>query len=349
MKRYLIIIIAVTFIGTTVFLIFNSEPVSTQKGVKNHNQELLTIEQRINLGLQSGGIHPDLYDQIDDQLIEIERTNFEPERTKYLRNLMTQLQVGGRNSQKSVPQISPSPATPSVPKSTVMSSKTPLPILKSPSPSVAVTTAPSPIVSRPVPTCENNLNPVFTSYLIDPNSVTNIRPPPNVHKASGDLKTHSYIDTKNAGLPIYAPADMELIKGSHYIGGPYYFDFRVTCEVSLRLAHIIDPVKKIKDAFPAEPTQNAPEILLSIPIKFKAGELIAYSGGPPHVLNMGFDFGVYNSTKPNRYASTKTSSIYTTAVCPYDYFISSIKSEYQSKYDLIDHAGMTFDGESFCK
>lgn len=196
--------------------------------------------------------------------------------------------------------------------------------------------------------CKSNASPVFTNQLIDPSLVINIIPPPNLAQPSGHLKTHSYIDTPSSGVPLYAPIDMVLIKGDYYRGGPYYLDFRVSCEVMLRVAHVTDPIEKIKEAFGSDPDAAA-EIEIPTPIAFKAGELFAYSGGPPHVLNNGLDFGVYNSTKPNRYTGSQSSSIYTTAVCPYDYFTATLKAAYKEKFNLSDPVGMSPDGESFCQ
>lgn len=217
------------------------------------------------------------------------------------------------------------------------------------SPSSTASTSPSNPPPAEDPTkCRSNASPVFANQLIDPNSVTNIIPPPNVAQPSGHLKTHSYIDTTSANIPLYAPADMVLFKGDYYTGGPYYFDFRVSCEVTLRVAHVIEPISKIKEAFGSDPNA-AGEIEISPPIALKAGELFAYSGGPPYVLNNGLDFGVYNSTKPNRYAGSQTSSIYTTAVCPYDYFSGSLQAAYKAKFNLVQHQGMAKDGDSFCQ
>ncbi len=196
--------------------------------------------------------------------------------------------------------------------------------------------------------CKSDAIPVFTNQLIDPALVTNILTPPNIAVSSGHLKTHSYIDTSSSAIPIYAPVDMELFKGDFYTGGPYYFDFRISCEVTLRVAHVTEPIESIKQAFGSDP-EAAKEIEIKPSIKIKAGEHFAYSGGPPHVLNNGLDFGVYNTTKPNRYTESQTSSIYTTAVCPYDYFTDTLRTAYKAKFNLVTHQGMTRDGESFCQ
>lgn len=239
----------------------------------------------------------------------------------------------------------PASKKPTKPTATSTPTATPTPTVTASTPTPSPTPAPSQTSSA----CTSNANPTFTNQLIDPSKVTDITTPPNIAKPSEHLKTHSYVDTAAPGVPLYAPVDMELISGAHYVGGPYMFDFRVSCEVTLRLAHVIDPISKLKDALPAEPKNSSTSDEVKPPVAVKAGELIAYSGGPPHVLNSGLDFGVYNSTKPNRYAATQTSSIYTTAVCPFDYFPEAIRAAYRVKFDTDRNENMVADGASFCQ
>lgn len=218
-----------------------------------------------------------------------------------------------------------------------------------------------PVSTNPIPKpiaktdCVKNSNPVFSHKIVDPNNILNILPPPNIAKTGGALKTHSYIDTDALGVPIYAPVDMEFFNGAHYVGGPYTLDFRVSCEVKIRLAHI-DPVQKIKDTLPKEPAlpDNSSDQIVKQPIVFKAGEVVAYVYRDVGVLNTGLDFGVYHSERPNKYAKSSDpamtkSVIYTTAVCPYDFFAPELKAAYRSKYNLVIHGGMTKDGASFCE
>lgn len=184
-------------------------------------------------------------------------------------------------------------------------------------------------------------------------NISGILPPPNRPKTDlSVLKTHSYINSNNTALPVYAPVDMEFIKGAHYVGGPYSLDFRVSCEVTIRLAHITNPVAKIANALPAEPVTDSRDVSPPVPVLLKAGELVGYIGGPPHTLAVGFDFGVYNSATPNRFASDPTytiSTIYTTAVCPFDYFTPELRDAYRAKYYLSAHEGMQYDLPHFCK
>lgn len=214
-----------------------------------------------------------------------------------------------------------------------------------------VVTTPKPNTnSNPTPgaiACESNVSPTFLYPIVDPQFITNIVPPPNFHKASGDLKTHSYINTTKVGIPIYAPIDMKLYRGAHYVGGPYFLDFRVSCEVMLRIAHI-DPIEKIKKLFPSEPQFDSKSGELGEQMAFKAGEIIAYIYQDVGVLSVGLDFGVYNSTQPNRYKPDYTSEIHNTAICPYDYFPEDLESQYRSKFDLIGQEGLKKDDPSFC-
>lgn len=295
--------------------------------------EIFQLEEQLTNALKSGGISPETYKNIDGQLKEFEKNGID---TSGARAILSKLEIGGAKKEifKTAPLISSGQS--SMQSSTQIEFK--------------VTNQSS--VSKH-PECVSNLRPTFANHLIDPTLVTNILPPPNRPKTDLTvLKTHSYINTPSMSAPIYAPTDMELIKGAYYIGGPYSLDFKVSCEVMLRLGHITNPVQKIKVAFPSEPQNGSTDNQVNPTIVFKAGELIGYSGGPPYTLAIGFDFGVYNSATPNRFATEPdkyTSSIYTTAVCPFDYFTSDIKKEYKAKFYLQTHEGMQYDLPHFCQ
>ncbi len=206
-------------------------------------------------------------------------------------------------------------------------------------------------VINPNPSCVSDADPVFTEQFIDPEKLTGILPPPNRPKSDLTvLKTHSFVTTASSGVSIYAPADMELINGANYVGGPYALDFRVTCEVMIRYGHV-EPIPAIKDRLPAEPQEGSAMQQIWPVLKFKAGDLVAYTGGPPHTFSSGVDFGLYNSVKPNRFASDptyNTSTIYSTAVCPYEYFTTDLEAAYRTKFYLAVHDGMSPDSPSFC-
>lgn len=198
--------------------------------------------------------------------------------------------------------------------------------------------------------CESNINPVFSHHLTDVSKINNIVIPPNI--IAGDLKTHSYMETDHARVPIYAPTAMTLMAGSYYVSGPYRLDFRVSCEVTVRFAHITEPIEAIRSVFPSTPAPMGDSRDQSIKnkISFNAGDLIGYTTGTDTAGN--WDFGVYNSSVRNKYADDARfdfSRIYTTAVCPYDYFSAELKSSYRKKYNARINSGAKPDGESFCK
>lgn len=305
-----------------------SDEVRSQVG----SNTLFQLEQELKGALKSGGINPETYRHIDGKLSEFEKNGID---TSGARAILSKLEIGSAKK-----EISKTASLISKGQSSTQSSA-----------QIAVKESAQSSVSQHTE-CISNTRPTFAKHLIDPTLVTNILPPPNRPKTDLTvLKTHSYINTPSMSAPIYAPTDMELIKGAHYVGGPYSLDFKVSCEVMLRLGHII-PVQKIKEAFPSEPKNGSTDDTVNPSIAFKEGELIGYSGGPPYTLAIGFDFGVYNSATPNRFAGEPdkyTSSIYTTAVCPFDYFTSDIKKEYKAKFYLQTHEGMQYDLPHFCQ
>ncbi|TSC77638.1 MAG: hypothetical protein G01um101424_261 [Parcubacteria group bacterium Gr01-1014_24] len=207
--------------------------------------------------------------------------------------------------------------------------------------------APPAYVSTAERNCESNLSPVFTNDITDISRVNYIGPPPTMG-AGPSLKTHSYIGTDHARVPVYAPAAMTLESGAHYIGGPYVFEFQMSCEVKVRFGHITEPVDAIKQLLPSEPKEGSQTQELT-PVKFAAGDLVAYTTGTNQAGN--WDFGVYNSTVRNRYADDpdwSNSTTYTTAVCPFDYFSVSLKPAYFSKFNSAILGGNPPHGTSFC-
>ena len=142
---------------------------------------------------------------------------------------------------------------------------------------------------------------------------------------------------------------MTLESGSHYVGGPYMVEFQVSCEVRVRFGHMTEPVEAIKKLLPAEPKPDSRTEELA-PIVFAAGDLIGYTTGTAVAGN--WDFGVYNSTVRNRYADDAdwgSSTTYTTAVCPFDYFPASLKASYVLKFNSAMLGGNPPHGEPFCK
>lgn len=200
----------------------------------------------------------------------------------------------------------------------------------------------------PKQNCVSNTLPVFTHHITDMNAVNYIVPPPTMGSGPS-LKPHGYIGTDHARVPVYAPADMAVKDGSYYAGGPYMFDFQVSCEVTVRFGHMTDPVDALKKLLPAEPAADSRTKELSS-VSFKAGELVGYTTGTDRAGN--WDYGVYNANITNRYAHDPDwggSATYTTAVCPFDYFTPDLKAAYIAKFKPNALGGNPPHGESFCK
>lgn len=196
--------------------------------------------------------------------------------------------------------------------------------------------------------CESNEFPVFTHHITDFGRITSIQTPPMI--VSGFLKTHSYIETNGKRVPVYAPVDMTLVSGSFYVNGPYTLNFKVGCGISLRFGHITQPIDEIKEVFQSEPAEDSRDQAITKTIRFRAGDIVAYTTGTNQAGN--WDFGVYNSGVSNRYAASpdwSSSPTYTTAVCPFDYFTPELRSEYADKYNLIRQGVGGPDGQSFCE
>ncbi len=193
--------------------------------------------------------------------------------------------------------------------------------------------------------CESNIEPIFSHHVTDISKLNAVIPPPSL--VQGDLKAHSYLDTRKHRVPVYAPVDMLFVDGTFYKtsqGGEYMLDFEVSCEVSIRFDHILEPVESIKHMLPSIPMDDSRTHGVSVPVQFSAGDLIAYTTGTENGI---WDFGVYNTEHPNQFSKLdeyRHSKIYTTGDCPYVYFSDELKWEYEGIYD--QHRSDPFD--EFC-
>ena len=356
-------IIAVVILGVGIWQAFPKQDHTTQDNsavyqtgaqIQSDKQTLAQIEQELQMALKSGGIHPDTYLEIKQQLNKLQADGVDPERVAAALAIMAKLDVGGQRYQKQSDESAhaePAPQTATASKRQVAA----LPGPQTPSPQSNTVSSPAlpastpvssaPVQSQPKPSCQSNTSPVFTNHITDTSKINYVVPPPTMGSGPS-LKPHSYIGTDNARVPVYAPTDMTLITGAYYIYGPYGLDFRVSCEVKLRFGHITEPIDEIKSVFPDTPAQDTRDQKIDHEISFKAGDLIGYT------TRGNWDFGVYNSSTSNRYADDpnwNNSTIYTTAVCPFDYFTASLKSAYTTKFNSQILCGNPPHGESFCK
>lgn len=205
----------------------------------------------------------------------------------------------------------------------------------------------SPIFGVP---CRSDPNVIFDQTFAPLDQVAGIVP--SGAAASEEIKPHSYVDLAVESIPLWAPADLELVEGAYYYEPPtfrvpttYSFHFQVSCEVVLMLDHITDPVEKLKNAFPKTPQQDTRSVRVQPTVRLAKGELIGYTKGggtqsasPP--INR-FDLGLYRTTNVNRfinqarYERSRTWK-YIHAVCPYDYFAPALKTRYYQKFTTLN-------------
>lgn len=183
--------------------------------------------------------------------------------------------------------------------------------------------------------CVNNPNPVFTADITDMSRISKITPPGML--MNGNMfKSHSYLWIADGGkVPLYAPADAQLIGGAHYSEqgiNQYTLLFRVSCEVEFILDHFLEPIETIRSAFPATPKIEDTRTDFVAPVFFKAGDLLGYTSGTPAAHN--WDFGVYNSAKPDPDAAAYDGATDKDrrANCPYDYFAPEKQNTYRTLF-----------------
>ncbi len=189
--------------------------------------------------------------------------------------------------------------------------------------------------------CVSDAAPVFTRHLTDLSQVDVVIPPGSV---SGDrIASHSYIGLRvPTSVPVQAPVEARLINGAFYREGgvnQYLLLFRVSCEVTFLLDHVVDPIGSIRALFPSTPandTRMGPD--LAAPPLFRAGDPLGQTTGVP--FSGRWDFGVYNTGHVNvfgnnaRYQANFWSRDLN-AVCPYDYFAEPLRGEYYALFGTI--------------
>ncbi|MAF79792.1 hypothetical protein CL629_01805 [bacterium] len=188
----------------------------------------------------------------------------------------------------------------------------------------------------PQETCVSNPNPVLTADITDMWRVSQITPP-GVLMGGVQLKSHSYIWIEDGGtVPVYAPADVELVTGAYYLEGgisQYILIFRLSCEVDIKFDHILEPIVAIRDAFPDTPKGDTRTDPVG-PISFKAGDVVGYTSGTPEAHN--WDFGLYNDSVADPDANVPEAvGTDLRANCPYDYYSSDRRQTY---FDLMGYS-----------
>ncbi len=195
---------------------------------------------------------------------------------------------------------------------------------------VACTSNPIPEV---IPINENYIpqsgpcNVEFTEYFVNPDYVESMGEVGVVHGSGKFIVGRSYVSLHDnlTKIPIYAPTNMVLFKGSHYLDTissqdegylpDYALFFDARCGVTVMLAHLKEVVDSID--LP-EVKKSSAEINLD-PVEFEVGDLIGYFIQNAGVA--GFDIMVFDDKVTNKFARKEveeTNLLH--VVCPYDYY-----------------------------
>lgn len=195
--------------------------------------------------------------------------------------------------------------------------------------------------------------PIFTEYFVDPIYVQKVGQIGVVHGSGEYTVGRSYVSfIDGLGLdkiPVYAPTEMVLMYGSHYLDSQavgtegylsdYALTFDVGCGVEIAYAHLKEVVSSIGEQLQEAKPDSSGEQLT--PIKFEAGDLVGYS--IPGAGNLGIDFIVKDLDVVNQFANQARQeaghgSNLLHAVCPYDFYAEEKKDAY---YNLIGGGGGT--------
>lgn len=188
-------------------------------------------------------------------------------------------------------------------------------------------------------TCVSNSHPQFTHDVTDGSKIWKVTPTSLLASNAQD-RAFLWIDQGKAKkVPIYAPADADLIRGVYKISKnietiDYDLHFQVSCEVWFYINHISAPIEKIKDVLPSKPaTTTASLTSFHPPMHFKAGELIGYTTGTAQAHN--FDFAVFDLNHTNKLIgdATRLDSRFKNFLCPFDVLPAKIQDAYYKKLE----------------
>lgn len=270
--------------------------------------ELSALELQLERALQSGGIHPDRYSDIEGELTALESGGAD---TSIARELLSRLSVGGETQKAATVrtgEIEPAPRREAsvkiteVPKTTVPAEVTPP--AKEMTSSAAVTWGYSREEGKWKPSQDPPECPalVFPAP-VDLSKASSILYPGQTRGPSiTDYKAHGGFrfdnQTSNA-IEVRAPFDGYVWRGNgHYVDGghvQYGFDIVHECGIMHRFGHLneLSPqFQKLAERLPAATLGDSRTTDL-VPFEFvKKGELIAIKIGVPG--NPGMDWGVYD-------------------------------------------------------
>lgn len=187
--------------------------------------------------------------------------------------------------------------------------------------------------------CVSNPNPRFSHDLTEAEKIFKITPNSLIASKNQD-RVFLWIDNgKTNQVPIYAPADADLVRGVYKISKSvatidYDLHFQISCEVWFFINHVSSPVGKIKNFFPKTPATNTASdnfTHFSPPLHFEAGELIGYTSGTAQAHN--FDLAVFDLNHTNNLIGSGGSNDarFKNFICPFNLFPENIRRSYYQK------------------
>ena len=257
------------------------------------------LEDDVRLGLQYGGIHPDLYDSIDAKLTDLEAQGFDIKRTTALREKMLRVSVGGRNAvstaneQKSkTPVVQTQQPVVSEPTETQK---------KSESTKAEIASYPkSPAGWSPPSTCSGT-SVTFTSSPVDISEINHIVPMGQVSSSHITPTDHGYIynnsNMSGAISNLRSPADGYITSiGAFTNANDYRIIIWHSCTVSTIYIHAYEIAPEILSQTGSLPpgsrweADQGPDNNRIAPIPVMAGQLIGK-------IRNSVDFSAHDTSK----------------------------------------------------
>lgn len=190
--------------------------------------------------------------------------------------------------------------------------------------------------------CKNINELILTHDITDFGQVRTISAPGAYGGPKDKYKGHSFINTDHKRVPVYAPVEIILESGSHYVGvegvPQYILNFRVKgfCKVALRFDHVTEPVDSIRKVLSSapKPFEDTTSDLVSEEFTFQAGEQIGYTTGTPWPNGAGnWDFGLYDMSKLGPLGGMGAYGQHAYAVCSWDFYAPNKKAYYKTIMD----------------
>lgn len=277
----------------------NSETTNKENIEANSQQALQEIEHlssELQTALKTKAISPDTYTEIHNKITILESKGYITESIE-LRNLLSQLEIGGQSiSQTSNPSSTTPSSIPLRINQTPNTAETTITVWQSNGQTWTPKNTPPPCPS-----------PLILQSPVDLNLVTSILYPGQVR--GGDYKPHGGFRTDKTTGPIEVRAPMDgyivnLAKFNDEFGIHYMLDIQHPCGIMYRLGHLGAVPPKIEAVFSSVP-QNADHDSRThevVPFFIKQGEIIATNTQQ----GSGFDWGVYDLREENLASQDQT-------------------------------------------